>query len=53
MLIKNLNIKPGETRRVVVYIKGKKHYVQITAGIPQSFKKCHGADLRHQHAGRD
>lgn len=46
-------IKVGQTKRVVVSIKGKKHYAYIQCTHVESFKKCHAADLKNTGTSGD
>lgn len=53
MIIKNLEIKKGETVRKVVYINGKKHYAEIKCVKVYSYLQSHSRDLRKTHTRYD
>lgn len=53
MLIRNLQIKPGEKVRKAVYIKGKKYYAEIVCEKVYPYQVAHSRDLRKKHTGGD
>lgn len=45
MNLKNIQIRQGESKRVVVYVHGKKHYLPLKAGKLQDFRRAHSQDM--------